>query len=595
MTFATVQRINQSNCLPKQYGPMFRIFWLLLSAFFFSVLANSHISEASGGPGAKGRLTTATDGSGSTKYAYDNHGRVLSKSQAFVTEAAKTQTVSYLPTGQLNEHTLPSGAVVKYSYRADGRVVSIQVNGVTIVSELDYFPFGELKSYKYNAADRYVRSFDTNGRVKEHTAGDRTRTIGFDPGSRITSIADGAGSSNQWAYGYDTLDRLKTAENTATTGSIANTKLGWTFDATGNRTSEARGTPAVSTTYAIDSVSNKLNQVGAQARTYDPVGNTVAIGIDQSVYSSRNRLVRATKAGITADYSYNAFGEGVKKTVGANASQFVYDEDGHVLGDYNTTGALVSEYVWLGDMPVAVIKPTGSTQAGIAAGANKVYIIHADHLDTPRVIVNAANQPVWRWDSAPFGDTAANEQPTASLASFQFSLRFPGQQFDAETASHYNYFRDYEAGTGRYLQSDPIGLMGGPSTYVYVSTDPLKLSDRSGLVPKVANVGSCTLTGSPQKTGGGNGPSHAGDSWNWAMNAASGGNCKIFFNMEMNSIFGCGGKERPDAVVIYPNGTCDICEVTSPSQKPADQLLKAQKLFGLSGKVAGPLGGGVVK
>jgi RHS repeat-associated protein len=441
--------------------------------------------ETTGRPGAKGCLTTASDGSGSTKYQYDTYGRVTNKSQVVGTNTAKTQTISYLPTGQRNEHTLPSGAVVKYSYRADGRVVSIQVNGVTIVSELDYFPFGEVKSWKYNTADQYLRVFDSNGRVKEHTSASATRAIAFDPGSRITSITDGAASANQWTYGYDTLDRLKSADNAATAaGPLAQLKLGWTFDATGNRKTETRAIGAatpVPTNYTIDAASNKLSQVGALARTYDAVGNTLVDGAIASVYSARNRLVGATKAGVLASYQHNASGERVSKIVAGMQTQYVYDDDGHLLGEYRAAES--TEYVWLGDVPIAVIKPQSfvASHAGKAAGSSVVFFVQPDHLDTPRVLVNASNQPVWKWDSAPFGDTLANEQPTASLASFQFNLRFPGQQFDAETGTHYNYFRDYEAGTGRYLQSDPIGFGGGLNTFGYSNHNSLRLYDRNGL------------------------------------------------------------------------------------------------------------------
>jgi len=87
----------------------------------------------------------------------------------------------------------------------------------------------------------------------------------------------------------------------------------------------------------------------------------------------------------------------------------------------------------------------------------------------------------WLWDRAPFGDTAANEQPTGGLPNFTFNLRFPGQQYDRETGTHYNYFRDYEAGTGRYVQSDPIGMVGGLNTYLYAEADALGLEDALGL------------------------------------------------------------------------------------------------------------------
>ncbi len=113
----------------------------------------------------------------------------------------------------------------------------------------------------------------------------------------------------------------------------------------------------------------------------------------------------------------------------------------------------------------------------------KVYFIHADHLGTPRVITRPSdNQVVWRWDNTdPFGANLPNEDPSATGTAFKFNLRFPGQYYDAETATHYNYYRDYDPATGRYSQSDPIGLNGGISTYAYVDGNPLSKTDRRGL------------------------------------------------------------------------------------------------------------------
>ncbi|WP_221628038.1 RHS repeat-associated core domain-containing protein [Teredinibacter franksiae] len=53
------------------------------------------------------------------------------------------------------------------------------------------------------------------------------------------------------------------------------------------------------------------------------------------------------------------------------------------------------------------------------------------------------------------------EEVVSAGASWANPLRFPGQYFDEETGTSYNYFRDYDANLGRYVQSNPIGLWGG--------------------------------------------------------------------------------------------------------------------------------------
>jgi RHS repeat-associated protein len=88
---------------------------------------------------------------------------------------------------------------------------------------------------------------------------------------------------------------------------------------------------------------------------------------------------------------------------------------------------------------------------------------------------------VWSWSSAHFGALPANEDPDGDGKKVSFNLRFPGQYYDAETGLHYNYFRDYSPQTGRYVQSDPIGLAGGINTFGYVGGNPMSKIDPLGL------------------------------------------------------------------------------------------------------------------
>ena len=89
---------------------------------------------------------------------------------------------------------------------------------------------------------------------------------------------------------------------------------------------------------------------------------------------------------------------------------------------------------------------------------------------------------MWRWDQGePFGDSPVDETPSG-LGAFDLPLRLPGQYYDAESGLHYNYFRDYNPSIARYGESDPIGLRAGLNSFLYVTANPLRNFDDSGLV-----------------------------------------------------------------------------------------------------------------
>jgi RHS repeat-associated protein len=117
-----------------------------------------------------------------------------------------------------------------------------------------------------------------------------------------------------------------------------------------------------------------------------------------------------------------------------------------------------------------------STLSGTSEGMSLTYL-HTDHLGAVVKATDENGGLVWDVERRPFGERVVGTGLVEVL------LGFPGQYFDQETGNYYNYFRDYDPATGRYLQPDPIGLQGGINTYLYAEGNPVINTDPLGQLP----------------------------------------------------------------------------------------------------------------
>ena len=436
-----------------------------------------------------GRLTKMKDGAGTTTYCYDRRGNVITKTQ-IVTAVTLVTQYSYTLADRIASITYPSGNLVTYNRDALGRVSSVTVKigttTTTLVSNASYYPFGPLNVLTFGNGRTLTKAYDQDYAIDQITAsasGGLALDFAVDVMGDITNLNSGTRT-----YGYDPLYRL-------TSVSKGSALEQYTYNKTGDRLSAALngGTAA---TYTYTSGTHHLASVGGTSRTYDSNGNTqTGIGGITLAYDDSNRLATATGTSLSAAYTINGRGERVRKAVTSGAAVttlYSYDESGTLLGEYSGTGAPQVENVYLDQTPIGVVT------------SNTLSYIESDHLGSPRQVINPANNAaIWSWswifNSNAFGTNAPNQDPDGNGTAFILNLRLPGQYYDAETGLNYNYFRDYEPATGRYVESDPIGLKGGPNTYAYVRGNPLRRVDSMGLDDTVCmyNPASCGMSPPP--------------------------------------------------------------------------------------------------
>ncbi len=147
-----------------------------------------------------------------------------------------------------------------------------------------------------------------------------------------------------------------------------------------------------------------------------------------------------------------------------------------MIGEYDENGAEIQGYGYQPDSE-------WTTDPLFLKQGESFYFYLNDHLGTPQKVVGRNGVVVWAAEFEAFG------KANVTVNSIDNPLRFPGQYFDKETQTHYNFHRDYDPVLGQYLTEDPIGFTAGDENlYRYVQNNPVNLIDPTGKLTAVEVV-----------------------------------------------------------------------------------------------------------
>ncbi|MER5363431.1 RHS repeat-associated core domain-containing protein, partial [Streptomyces sp. NPDC002785] len=476
-----------------------------------------------------GRLTARTDALGQTiRYKRDELDRIVSKNAA-----GDVTTFAYDFSDQLAK-AANADATITYLRDRYGRLRSESVNGRTMSYEYDRLgrrtsrttPSGAVSTWAYDAAGRRT-SLTTSGRVLrfEHDAAGR-------------EVARHIGDSISLTSQFDTMGRLTTQQVTGAGRSIQ--RRDYTYRADGHLTGLAdqiSGTktfdldpagrvttvqaPGWTEHYAYDQAGNQTEaswpithpgQEATGSRTY--FGTTI-IGagnvryehdaLGRITFRQKTRLSRKPDTwryewdaedrmrsvtmpdGMVWRYRYDPLGRRIGKQRLA--------VDGHTSLEQTTftwEETTVCEQVTESEAlpnPIALtwdhqgLRPLTQMERVLPAAAlqeaidERFFSIITDLVGTPAELVDESGNLAWCTRSTLWGTTTWKKSSSTFIP-----LRFPGQQFDAETGFHYNYFRTYDPEVARYLTPDPLGITPAPNPLTYVH-NPTTWTDSLGLAP----------------------------------------------------------------------------------------------------------------
>ncbi len=367
---------------------------------------------------------------------------------------------------------------ITYNYDGVGNRTKLSLNYATYAT-YTYDAANRLTNLADSANQNFVYSYDPVNRLTSRSAPNGvTANFAYDDLDRFTSLAHVKGAStlinNQYtyndannitnwanaagnhAYGYDAVDRLTAATNSAQPNES------YAYDGVGNRTSSH-----LSASYGYQPF-NKLTSSATATYNYDNNGNLISktdvSGTTTFGYDEENRLEQITlPIGLTVNYKYDALGRRIQRTASTGANErYVYDS-ADVLLDLNADWSVATTYL-SGSGIDNHLRQTSAT-TGVS------YYL-SDHLGSTAGMTDASGNLVETGSYDSFGNSAGSGRTRYG---------YTGRERDPDTGLMYYRARWYDPQVGRFISEDPIQFKGGDiNLYAYVNNRPLNHVDPSG-------------------------------------------------------------------------------------------------------------------
>lgn len=157
-----------------------------------------------------GRLSGVQDFSGTTGYAYDPRGNLLSETWTRGSLVLETQ-YAYDASNRLIGITYPSGRMIDYGRDSLGQIdqVSLTDGAQTqvLADTIHYLPFGPLQSLTFGNGLPLSRSYDQDYQLTQQTSATvQDLSFLFDPAGNLTGLTDALSASQSQTFGYDELN-----------------------------------------------------------------------------------------------------------------------------------------------------------------------------------------------------------------------------------------------------------------------------------------------------------------------------------------------------------------------------------------------------
>ena len=479
-----------------------------------------------------GNLTKARNHHSSVELAYDELDRLIGETTVHNGQSA-TVGYRYDPLGNRIRTILPDGRHIDYLYYGSGHLHQISLDGEVVsdierdklhreiqrtqgsISSLyDYDPMGRLKS------QRTVRSGTQtlHGKQNPLAGGAVNRRYAYDKAGNLIQSADQR--SGVLNYVYDKIGRIQEARNSQSGRSET-----FAFDpahnildiptSTPSPVGEGKTTAPISDDPKIQGrlkspahpnpvSGNRLKEYNGIEYTYDALGNLIYRQLPDGEnqyyqYDLENQLVRAEikkPAGNTEiwTYAYDPFGRRLSKerqdklawtSTEPKRTHFVWDGT-RLLQEYTYKGSYTYLYT-----DQDSYEPLAQVFDNAKDGKQYLAYFHTDQIGIPKEMTDIHGNLLWYGEYTAWGRLKKDERVYRNAHQ---PFRLQNQYYDEETGLHYNLMRYYEPEAGRFVNQDPIGLLGGINLYQFspnVQTwiDPLGLNAKlSEMAQSVHNL-----------------------------------------------------------------------------------------------------------